>query len=687
MSQLNLYCRRIVALQLVLLLALMHSFAAASELPKQPNIIFILCDDLGWGDLGVLHQNSITDRKHHRTPMLDNMAAEGAILSRHYCPAPVCAPSRASLLTGVHQGHAQVRDNQFDKALENNHTLATVLKSAGYQTVLIGKYGLQGDGDSAESWPAYPTKRGFDEFFGYVRHRDGHVHYPADDWPLGNNDVHRSPKELWHNHGEISESLAKCYTTDLFTAKAKHWITNHRTQAPDQPFFMYLAFDTPHAALQTPTVAYPDGRGLEGGVQWIGEPGRMINTAVGEIDSFRHPDYVDRGWTDVEERFATMVRRIDNAVGDVLATLKDLQIDRETLVVLSSDNGPHQESYLDNASYDPTSFQSYGPFDGIKRDVWEGGVRMPTLVWWPGTISPGTQDDSPSQFHDWMATFADVGGVAAPARSDGVSLKPRWTGGNGRPSTIYIEYFQQGRTPNYEDFAPDRRQGRRRQMQVVHWEGYKGVRYNIRNHADLFQIYDLENDPIEAENLAGGGGRLAQIQAAMHDRVLQMRIPNASAKRPYDSEPVPAIDDKIREFEVLVAGGSFLYVPQIESLDAQVIATMPWLQPMGSEAFRLAIESLAVLQGDSLDFQSGAVCYRGAITVPKTGMYEFRFACNQKAFVRLHDIALLDADFGYQPATELVANIHLEKGTHPVNMTCLYTEWTPPEFSLTYRQK
>ena len=178
------------------------TLSAATEPASKPNIIFILLDDMGWGDLGVLHQNLSKHPKRHHTPMLDAMAAEGMQLRAHYCPAPVCAPSRSSLLSGVHQGHAEVRDNQFDKALADNHTLATVMKAAGYRTWLVGKYGLQGakngqdDDFTPEDWPAYPTKRGFDAFYGYVRHRDGHLHYPAHEWPLGDSPAHRTPKQV-----------------------------------------------------------------------------------------------------------------------------------------------------------------------------------------------------------------------------------------------------------------------------------------------------------------------------------------------------------------------------------------------------------------------------------------------------------------------------------------------------------
>ena len=243
----------------------------------------------------------------------------------------------------------------------------------------------------------------------------------------------------------------------------------------------------------------------------------------GEIDSYRHPDYVGHGWTDVEERFATMVRRIDDSVGDLLQTLKDTQIDEQTLVVFSSDNGPHHESYLQGAEYAPTSFQSYGPFEGTKRDTWEGGVRMPTLVRWPQHIPAGGVDEQPSQFQDWMPTFAELAGGVAPARTDGVSLLPSLLQAEKRAeSTIYVEYQNGGRTERYQDFSPAKRGAFRKQMQVLHLDGFKGVRTNIQAHRDPFQIYDLSSDPKELKNLAGSSRQFDELNRRMQDRVLQL---------------------------------------------------------------------------------------------------------------------------------------------------------------------
>ena len=551
------------ALMLLLSLITTAGVAAAEATARRadaPNIIFILTDDLGWGDLGLFHQNDSTHDQTHQTPQLDRLGAAGLQMRAHYCPAPVCAPSRASLFTGMHQGNALIRDNQFDYALEDGPTIGRVLQSAGYRTMLVGKYGLQGgpkkrneDGDPGV-WPAYPTRRGFDEFFGYVSHRAGHLHYPDDAWPLADKN-HSGTVNLWSSrveggtetHEEVSEQLGGCYTTDLFTAKAKQLIAEH-VQADDadnaQPFFLMLCYDTPHAALQVPSMPYPDGGGLNGGVQWtgMGSSAGAINTAGGTPDSFIHPDYADRGWAKLDARFATMVRRIDSAVGDLDRTLADLGIAENTLVVFTSDNGPHHESYVDGdgwgqGAYRPTAFQSYGPYDGTKRDVYEGGIRMPTLAWMPGTVRQGI-DEQPSQFHDWLATFADLAGVAAPLRSDGVSLVPTLTGqGESQPRTVYIEYFQKSKTPGYDDFLPGRRGHQRGQMQVLFKDGIKGLRTGIQSADDPLELFDVTADPSEANDLAG---ERAELAAAMQRDMIRLHGPIEGAKRPYDDAAIPA---------------------------------------------------------------------------------------------------------------------------------------------------
>lgn len=619
---------------------------------EQPNIIFILCDDLGWGDLGISYQNERDAELKHRTPHLDQFAREGIQLRAHYCPAPVCAPSRASLLTGLHQGHATIRDNQFDKALPDDHTLASTLRTAGYATALIGKYGLQGQGDDAASWPAYPTKRGFDEFLGYVRHRDGHLHYPAHHWKLGGSKLHQTPKEVWHNDEEISEQLNKCFTSDLFTAYAKKWITEQVRADDQKPFFLYLAYDTPHAALQLPPCPYPAGGGLDGGVQWLGQPGQMLNTATGEIDTYIHPDH--KGWPDLAQRQAGMIRRLDDHIGDLTQLLHDLEVAKNTLVVFTSDNGPHRESYLAEDNYDPEIFQGYGPFNGIKRDTLEGGIRVPTLAWWPDTIPAGRVSEDPSQFHDWMNTFLAAAGQPALAQSDGVSLLPTLTGqGNQATPTTYVEYFNSGRTPDYQDFDAKHRKQKRGQMQVLFLDGYKGLRRDIKSADDDFEIYQLTEDPGEKNNLAPKA-EFADLQEKMKQTVLRLRRPNNTAKRPYDDAPVPALAPRETE----------------PGLHARVLAgDFPWV-PFFSEG----LSEISPVPIPNLDFKAsgkGAVEISGILKVTKSGTYTFQSKAPRALTLHLHEALVLDTDTPGKPVASGSAEMILEAGLHPIRLTYL----------------
>ncbi|WP_084087997.1 sulfatase-like hydrolase/transferase [Fodinibius roseus] len=639
-----------------------------------PNIIFILTDDLGYGDIGAFYQNERVDEGEpfHKTPNLDRMVAEGIRLDRHYVGAPVCAPSRASLLQGVHQGHAQIRDNQFDKALSDNHNLATVLKEAGYATGLVGKYGLQGrEGDSPQTWEAYPTKRGFDHFFGYVRHRDGHNHYPAHEVRQ------RPPVELYSGTEEISDQLKGAYTTDLFTAAAKKWITEQKDTG--HPFFLYLPYDTPHAGLEIAPAPYPKGGGLKGGVQWKGEKGHIINTADSTIEDYIHHDYAGRDWPEPQKRFASMVRRIDNGVGDILQLLNDLDIDDNTLVVFTSDNGPHRESYGYGA-YDPTFFDSFGPLDGIKRDTWEGGIRVPTIVRWPGQIPAGSTSDAPGGFHDWLPTFADLAGLPAPARTDGVSLLPLLSGeGTPNESEVYIEYSQGGATPDYSEFEASRQGQRRGQMQVIYLDGYKGIRYNVESADDDFRIYDTRKDPGETKDLAGSSGKFEKLQGLMKDRVLRLRRPDSTAARPYDEVPVPAVE-----------------APQNLKLGLRyrVFETpTPWTPDVST--LGLDSESASgVAKGFDLSVRTRdediVIAYSGLLDVPQTGTYTFSLQTDGGAVLHLHAATVIDADRGYTGGTEVSGDIHLEEGYHPIQLTyargekgthALQVRWRGPGFT------
>lgn len=656
------------------------SYAAEPAKPARPNILFILTDDLGYGDVGAFFQNARAAARNRAkpseyTPHLDTLAAAGVQMRQHYCPAPVCAPSRASLMLGVTQGHANVRDNQFDKAISNNHTLASVLRQAGYATVAVGKWGLQGVGHNPAEWPAYPTKRGFDYFFGYARHRDGHEHYPKEG-------VYGGPKEVWDGTVNISAQLDKCYTADLWTAWTKQWIIAHQRTNSAQPFFIYLAYDTPHAVLEYPATAYPAGGGVNGGIQWLGTPGHMINTAAGRVDSYVDPVYAkatwddddnpatpEVPWPDVYKRYATSIRRIDLAVGDLVQLLQDLNLSTNTFIVFTSDNGPSIESYLPQ-HIKPTFFASYGPFDGIKRDCWEGGVRVPTIVTWPGHIPAGGVNNLPSGFWDWMPTFANLAGLPAPARSDGVSLLPALTGlGQQETPQVYVEYFERGNTPDFPEFLPAHRGRIRKQMQLLRLGDYLGVRYNVTNQADDFEIYNVVADPEEGTNLAANPA-FAELQQRLKTDVLQMRRPNPSAPRPYDKEFVPAADPSA-------------VVPGVVWRTYET--PLPWVAKL--EDLKASAKSGAPQPDNSLlpATKRGGALFTGFIKVPAQGIYTFEVAADGGALLRIHEATVIDADYGYKGGTEVSGAIRLKAGLHPFRLYYRRGNTDSPSLSFKWR--
>ncbi|GAA3130165.1 arylsulfatase [Kribbella aluminosa] len=622
----------------------------------------MLCDDLGYGDLGVLFQNSARrngDRSPTlHTPRLDKMAADGVVLTGMYCPAPVCAPSRASLLTGTTQGHCDLRDNAFDRQLQDGPNLASMLKEAGYATAAVGKWGLQGQDpleqeQTPRAWPGYPTRRGFDEFFGYVRHGDGHEHYPVEG-------LYRGPKEVWHNDDEVSADLAGCYTTDLFTAFAKQWIGQQVRADAEQPFFLYLAYDTPHAVLELPTGPYPAGSGLAGGLQWTGRPGAMINTAAGLPDSFVHPDYrhatfgdpeAEQQWPDVYKRYATAVRRIDDCVGDLLALLADVGVDEETLVIFTSDNGPSIESYLDEPIR-ADFFRSFGPFDGIKRDCWEGGVRVGALVRAPGLIPGGRIDAEPAQFHDLLATFADLADIAAPARSDGVSLAPTLLGSGSRsPSTLYVEYAVDGRTPAYAAFAPAHRGRQRGQMQLVRMGDHVGVRYDVAAADDRFEVYDVARDPKQEHDLADTRPDLHDMLAAQASRV---RRAHPEFPRPYDGEAMqalPATDAEAAATEKVAV----VVTEQLISRDP-VLSELPWTPTLAATRSSSLPRRESVNVGEPVTPDVTAQEWTGELVVPAAGLYDFDLVGIHHAVLRVHDAVIVDE--GSRGSVRLAAGQH-----------------------------
>ena len=600
---------------------------------ERPNILFILCDDLGYGDVGVFYQNSRgSSEASFKTPHIDRLAQDGMQLRAHYVGAPVCAPSRATLFLGQSQGNSPIRNNQFDKALPDQPTMASTLQGAGYRTGLIGKWGLQGSKkkskEGADAWPAYPTKRGFDYFLGYVTHVDGHEHYPFEN-------IHFKHKkkdgkafrkaQLWEQDEEISAKLKGCYTTDLFTAASKKFLVSHVKKSPAKPFFLMLSYDTPHAATQIATMPYPDGLGVKGGIQWLGQSGKMINTASGSADSYIHPDYEKKDWRDVSKRYASSVRRIDNSVADVVQTLKDLKLDENTLIVFSSDHGPSKESYI-KEKLKPEFFRSFGPFSGIKRDVWEGGIRPGAIVRWPAKIQPGMVSESPSQMQDWVPTFCDVAGIATPAIVDGVSLMPTLTGDDNEGSEIYVEYYEGGRTPTNEYFVKDRAGQKRGEMQAIRQGKYKAVRYNVKESDDPFLVFDVVNDPSESRDLAGQPG--VPDQQHWLDAVSRHHHKNPSAKRPYDGVEIAALD----------------MVADVKEGAKVTLASGEMTSYVSRDSYQLS----------------------GFLKVDVSGKYTFALPEGVKGLLRIHRINVLDTDSKQRYPNANTLN--LEAGYHPFTL-------------------
>ena len=657
------------------------------SLSAAPNVIFVMTDDLGFGDLYSFHQHTRdngagtggiagdgirngTEEAFIYTPNLDTMAAEGAMMTRHYTSAPVCAPARASFLQGRDQGHANVRNNDFDDALEDNHTVGTVMQQAGYATACIGKWGLQGGqekGGSPTISPAFPTKRGFDFFFGYLDHSAGHRHYPKEN-PVDGNDPD-GQNTIWENNTDITQNCDKSYSTDLFTARAKKWIVDHRTSSPSQPFFLYLAYTAPHAALQVGTQAYPSYTGandsLTGGLQWNGTAGNIINTASGTIDSYIHPDYSTLA--NSPKRHASMIRRLDNAMGDLSQLLKDLNIDDNTIVVFTSDNGAHHEGSWTGVVQDPRTFDSYGTLDGTKRDQWEGGIRVPTIARWPGNITAGSNSIRPSAFWDWMPTFTDAAGVTAPAWTSGVSLLPHLTNSGTQKDKgyLYFEYYHNSSTPSYADFDTDHHGATRREMQTIFLDDdsdgirYKGVRYNTTSHTGTdFRIYNVDLDPGERNNVADSH---TTLQLQMKDKVLQVRRADKKYPRPYDDEFIPSVSvsKPFKGLTYKTYSGNWPWVPQFSQLKATASGVAKFVGISKS------------LKGDNFGLE-----FDGYFKAPKDGNYTFTLSSDGGSMLWLHDIHLIDNDFKNDDS-EKSATIKLKAGYHPLRVAYAHKDGKP----------
>lgn len=430
------------------LAASMLGHSTQAQHPKRPNIIFIMADDLGYGDIGCYGQKQI------QTPNLDRMAAEGTRFTQCYSGSPVCAPSRCCLMTGLHTGHARIRDNVPHEIFlrPDDVTVAEVLKQAGYATGAIGKWSLGEPG----SW-GIANYQGFDYFYGHLNQDQAHFYYP--DYLWENDKI----KLLFGNRaGKTNE-----YTHDLFTERALQFIDTHA----DDPFFLYLAYTIPHWS------DYPKDSPMSQPVP-SDEP------------------YADRDWPQTEKNFAAMITRMDRDVGRILDRVKQLGLDENTLIVFTSDNGPDQ-----TLSHDPEFFDSNGPFRGIKRDVYEGGIRVPMIARWPGRVPAGRTSGLVTAHWDVMPTLAELAGLPAPKDIDGISIVPALLGEEQTQQHKYL-YWDYGHM-------------RETYIQALRWGDWKGVR--IGTDAPI-ELYDLAKDPVEANNVAADHPDVvAQIDAYMRE--------------------------------------------------------------------------------------------------------------------------------------------------------------------------
>lgn len=439
--------------------------AADARPQRRPNIIYILADDLGYAELGCYGQKKI------RTPRLDRLAAEGMRFTQHYCGNAVCAPSRCVLMTGKHAGHAVVRNNvtigkegQYPLP-EGTPTIARLLKSAGYVTGAMGKWGLGPPGSSGD-----PNNQGFDLFFGYNCQGHAHNHYPKYLW---RNDRH---VDIAGNDG--ASATGKQHSHDLFEAEALAFIKANK----DRPFFLYLPFTIPHLALQVPEDSLAEYKDKWPDPPYKGGKGYLPHS---------HP----------RAAYAAMVTRMDRSVGRIVDLLKEIALERDTLVMFSSDNGPTHDGA---GGSDSDFFASAGPLRGLKGSLYEGGIRVPFIARWPGRIKEGSTSDLPCAFYDMLPTLCDVAGVQPTSGMDGVSILPTLLGRTGqkRHEILYWEFAGYGG------------------QQAVRMGDWKGIRRDMQKGNRTLQLYNLAVDLGEKNDIAAKHPeiveRIARIMQANH---------------------------------------------------------------------------------------------------------------------------------------------------------------------------
>ena len=457
---------------LLLLLVIPCSVEAREPLDK-PNIIFIMADDLGYGDLGCYGQREI------KTPVLDQMARQGIQFRNFYAGCTVCASSRSVLMTGQHMGHTWVRGNaggdpSVQTLRKNDVTVAERLKAAGYTTALCGKWGL---GDDFPGNTGLPNDQGFDFFYGYLNQVHAHNYYPEFLWrnkqkEMLRNVVQGSGRAYAGFEGGWATKRVD-YSHDLVVQEAIEFIERSK----NEPFFLYLALTIPHANNE--------------GTRGTGDGQEVPDYGI----------YKDKDWKNQDKGQAAMITRMDRDIGGLNDLLKKLEIEKNTLVLFTSDNGHHNEGGHNTATFDPN-----GPLRGMKRDLYEGGIRVPLISYWPGMMPQGAISDYIGYFGDLMATACDLAGVEAPANIDSVSMVPVLTGKHGKQldhKYLYWEFYEQG------------------SKQAVREGRWKAIRMPM--FTGPIQLFDLSNDLGEANNVAA---EHPEVVKRMEAYMKQAHVPN-----------------------------------------------------------------------------------------------------------------------------------------------------------------
>lgn len=454
--------------ELVLIIYLVSLFCLASPAQSPPNIIFILADDLGYGDVGCFGQTKI------KTPNIDKLAKEGIRFTHHYSGSPVCAPSRCVLLTGKHTGHSFIRDNREVKPEgqfpipENTVTLPKILKKGGYTTAVVGKWGLGGPGSSGD-----PLKQGFDYFFGYNCQRHAHNYYPTYlrentnkvmlDNPEFSPYQKLPPDADPNNPQSYKQYIGKIYSADLIAEKAREFVLKNK----ERPFFLYWATTVPHLALQVPEDSLS-----EYSSKWDDPPYTGTNGYL--------PHFTPRS------AYAAMITRMDKEIGKMLEILKENKLEDNTIIIFTSDNGPLWDRY---GGTDSEFFNSAGGLRGFKGTVYEGGLRVPMIVRWKNHIKPGAISTRTTGFEDWLPTILELVGLTnhCPRDIDGISFAPTLLG-KTQPERSFL----------YREF-PGR--GGQQAVWVGEWKLVKTGLMKLNSNPKV-ELFNINTDRSETVNLA-----------------------------------------------------------------------------------------------------------------------------------------------------------------------------------------